>query len=70
MRKDDKIQILDHSIEKFNLIVRDDTDMFLFTKILIQVNKNDVLQVDSMSSAKKIAEELNWYIERNEQVRL
>lgn len=66
MRKDYKKQILDHNVEKFSLIVRDDIDMFLFTKILTQVDKNAVLQVKSVSSAKKIEKELKWHIGRNE----
>lgn len=43
MRKDYKRKILDYNIEKFCLMVRDDIDLFLSTKTLIQVDKNDVL---------------------------
>ena len=65
MRKNYKKQILDHNIEKFSLIVRDDIDLFLSTKLLIQANKNVVLQVNSMNSAKEIKKDLKWHIERN-----
>lgn len=58
MRKHYKKQILDHNVEKFSLIVRDDIDMFLFTKILTEVDKNAILQVKLVSSAKKIEKEL------------
>ncbi len=39
-------------------MVRDDIDLFSSTKILTQANKNAALQVNSMSGAKKIREEL------------
>lgn len=43
IKKSYKKQILDHNIEKFSLIIRDDIDMFFFIKILIQANKKIVL---------------------------
>lgn len=58
MRKNHEKQILNHNIEKFSLMVKDDINMFLFTKILIQANKNGVLQINSISGAKNIGEEL------------
>lgn len=58
MRKNYEKQILNHNIEKFSLMVKDDINMFLFTKILIQANKNGVLQINSISGAKNIGEEL------------
>lgn len=58
MRKSYERQILDHNIEKFNVIIKNDIDIFLSTKILTQANKNAVLQVNSMSDAKKIREDL------------
>lgn len=70
MRKSYKRQILNHNVEKFSLIVSDNIDLFLSTKIPIQANKNSVLQINSMSGTKKIREDLRWYIERNEQVKL
>ena len=70
MRKGYERQIPNHNIEKFSLMVRDDIDMFSSIEILIQVDKNTILQVNSMNDAKKIKEELKWYIKRNEQVRL
>ena len=39
-------------------MVRDYIDIFLSTKILTQVDKNVVLQVNFVSVAKKIEEEL------------
>ncbi len=51
-------------------MVRDDRDLFSSTKILTQVNKNAVLQVNFVSDAKKIREELKWYIEKSEWLRL
>lgn len=39
-------------------MVRNDINMFLFTKILIQVNKNAVRQVNSINDIKEIGKEL------------
>ena len=58
MRKGYEKQILDHHIEKFSLIVKDDIDMFSSTEILTEVNKNVALQVNSVSDAKSIMEDL------------
>lgn len=43
IRKVYENQILDHNIEMFSLMVKDNRDMFLSTKILIQADKNAVL---------------------------
>ena len=43
-----------HNIEKFNLIVRNDINMFSFTQILIGANKNTALQVNFISGAKSL----------------
>lgn len=43
MRKRYKRQILDHNIEKFSLIVKDNINIFSSTKLLMQANKNTVL---------------------------
>lgn len=51
-------QILKHKFEKFSLIVKNDIDIFLSTKILMQANKNIVLKVNSISGAKKIRKKL------------
>ena len=51
MRKGYEKQILDHNVEKFSLMVRDDIDMFSFTKTLTETDKNVVLQVNSVSDA-------------------
>ncbi len=58
MRKDYEKQVLDYNIKKFNLMVRDDIDLFSSTKIQIQANKNAALQINSVNGAKKIREEL------------
>lgn len=51
-------------------MVRNDIDIFLFTKILIQADKNAVLQVHSVKGAKKIREDLKQHIKKNKQVKL
>lgn len=43
MKKSYKRQILDCNIEMFSLMVRNDINLFLFTEILAQVDKNAVL---------------------------
>ena len=63
-------QILDHNVEKFSLIVKDDIDMFSSTKTLTKANKNAVLQVDSVSSTKSIIEDLKWHVEKDKRKRL
>ena len=70
MRKGYKKQILDHNVEKFSLIIKDDIDMFSFTKTLTEVNKNAALQVNSISCAKSITQDLKWYIEKDERIKL
>lgn len=63
MKKNYKKQILDPNIKIFSIIVRDNINIFSSTKILTQSEKNVVLQINSMSNAKKIWEELKWHIE-------
>lgn len=58
MRKNYIRQILNHNVEKFSLIVRDDIYIFLSIEIIIQVNKNVILEINSMSDMKKIRGEL------------
>ena len=58
IRKSYKRQILDSNIEKFSLMIRNDIDLFFSTKILIHVNKNAGLQINSSSITKRIKEEL------------
>ncbi len=70
MKKGYEKQILDYNIEKFSLMVRDNIDLISSTEILTQVDKNIALQVSSMSGVKKIREELKWYIEKNERLKL
>ena len=58
MRKSYEKQILDHKVEKFSLMIRDDIDMFSSTETLTESDKNAALQVNSVSGAKKITEDL------------
>ena len=70
MRKSYEKQILDHNVEKFSLMVKDDIDMFSSTEILTEADKNAALQVNSVSDAKKITEELKWNVGKNVRIRL
>lgn len=70
MRKGYEKQILDHNVEKFSLIVRDDIVMFSSTKTFTEADKNATLQVNSVSGAKKITKDLKWLIEKDEHKRL
>lgn len=70
MRKGYEKQILDHNVEKFNIMVRDDIDMFSSTETLTEADKNAALQVNSVSGAKKITEDLKWLIRKDEHKRL
>lgn len=58
MKKDYKRQIVDYNIEKFNLMVKDDINIFLSTELLTQTNNNTILQVNSVSNGMKIRKEL------------
>lgn len=70
IRKKDMRQILNHYFEKFSLMIRDDIEILSSTKIPIQPNKNVILEVNFVSGAKNIKDEINKYIESNEQERL
>ncbi len=70
MRKSYEKQILDHNVEKFSLMVRDDINMFSSTETLTEADKNAELQVNSVSSAKKITEDLKWNVGKDERIRL
>ena len=70
MRNGYKKQILDHNVEKFSRMVRDDIDMFSFTKKSIKVNKNAALQVNSVSDAKNITEDLKLHVGKDRHIRL
>ena len=43
IKKSYEKKILDHNIEKFSLMVRDNIDMFYSTKIFTEANKNAAL---------------------------
>ncbi len=43
MRNSYEKQILDHNVEKFSLMVRDDIDMFSSNETLTEANKNAAL---------------------------
>lgn len=51
-------------------MIRNNINILFSTTILTQVNKNAILQVNSISSVKKIKEELRQYIEKSEQLSL
>ena len=70
MKKGYKKQILDHNVEKFDLMIRDDIDMFFSIKTLIEANKNAALHVNSVSGAKSITKDLKWDIRKNKHIRL
>lgn len=70
MKKSYKKQILDHNIKNFNLTIRDDIDIFSLIKILIETNKNAVLQIHSVSGTKKIMEDFKQYISKNQYKKL
>ena len=70
MKKGYEKQILDHNVEKFSLMVRDDIDMFSSTETLTEVDKNAALQVNSVSGAKSITEDLKWHVEKDKCIRL
>lgn len=65
IRKNYKRQIIDHNVEKFSLMIKHNIDIFPFIKILINVNHNNILQINSMSSANKIGEEIKQHIKKN-----
>ena len=58
MKNDYEKQILDHNVEKFSLMVKDDIDIFSSTETLIKADKNTILQVNSVSGAKSIIKDL------------
>ena len=70
MGKSYKKQILDHNVEKFSLMVRDDIDMFFSTETLTEADKNAALQFNSVSGAKSITEDLKWHVGKDERIRL
>lgn len=70
MRKGYEKQTLDHNVEKFSLMVRDDIDMFSSSEILTEADKNAALQVNSVSGAKKITGDLKWHVGKAECIRL
>ena len=70
IRKSYEKQILDHNVEKFSLMVRADLDMFSSAETLTQANQNAALQVNLVSGAKKIMEDLKWHFRRDECWRL
>lgn len=70
MRKNYIKQILDYNIEKFNLIVKDDINMFSFSKSLIKTNKNAPLKINFVSNIKKIKKNLKQHIKKNKYIKL
>ena len=70
MRKGYEKQILDHNIEKFSLMVRDDIDMFSSIETLTETDKNAALQVNSLNGVKSIMEDLKWHVGKDKYIRL
>lgn len=64
MKKSYKIQILDHNIQKFGLIIKANLNMFSSAEILIQVDQNTVLQINLVSGAKKMIKDLKWHLRK------
>lgn len=58
MRKGYEKQILDYNVEKFNMIVTADLDMFSSMEILTQADQDVSLHINSISGVKKIIEDL------------
>ena len=65
IRKSHEKQIHDHSVKKFSLMVRANLDIFSSAETLTQVDQNAALQVNSVSGAKKIMEDLKWHLGKN-----
>lgn len=70
MQKSYEKQILNYNVEKFNLIVKDNKNIFFFTKTLTKVNKNATLQVNSIYNVQKIIKDLKQYIGKDKYIRL
>lgn len=58
IRKDYEKQILDHNVKNFSLIVKVNLNIFFSTETLTQAKQNGALQVNPVSDAKKIIEDL------------
>ncbi len=63
-------QILDHNVEKFSLMIRANLARFSSAKTLTQADQDAALQVNSVSGAKKIMEDLKWHLGKDERRRL
>lgn len=57
MKKNYEKRILDHNIEKFSLMMKNDIN-----------SKDGMLEVNSVSSTNKIKKKLKYHIEKNERV--
>lgn len=53
-----KTYILNWNIEKFDLIIKNNINMFFFIKTLFKTNQNDILHINFISSVKKITKNL------------
>ena len=63
-------QTLDHNVEKFSLMVRDDIDMFSSIETLTEADKNAALQINSINGVKSITEDLKCYVRKDKCIRL
>lgn len=70
MKKSYKKQILDYNIKKFSLIVRYNINIICSTKTLTEIDKNIILQVNSISDIKKIIKYLKWHVKKDNNIKL
>lgn len=70
MRKSYEKQILNHNVEKFDLIVKANLDKFFSAKILTQAKQNAELKFNPIKKAKKIMENLKQHFEKDEHWKL
>lgn len=70
MKKGYEKQIPDLNVEKFSLMVRDNLNIFFLIKISHQVKYNSALQINSVSSAKKIIKDLKQHFGKDERQKL
>ena len=70
IRRVDEKPTLDHNVEKFNLMVRDNINIFSSTKTLTEANKIVALQVNPISGIKNITKDLKCHMRKDTHIRL